>query len=729
MKKRQKVIFGGADPICGMIYACVIGFALMYTVCRQKLLICTVMMSLATATVYMLLFSLHKKPVGSAVMTGILTTACFGVILLLAYMFIDFARNATLRGIVGEDSYIFFLFTASAKFTAAHAAITIALFSVVIGFICCYFSVTMPRIGFLLLPALIPLILSTRTSQGLPLWIVVMLFAAYLLSACCTARPYPNNSTVFTDRAVMPHRAAVAACLAVAAAFAAAVIPKSKETMFEHYLDAVSLRSPGFYSGTDLLGNFALRSSVNTGNNTPSEEVLFTVRSSHAVNLDRWAFDVCNGKDGWGYLGEYESGYPNWELYSKSLRPSELFEALIDGAQAGKLKDHADVLSGLPKIKSVTGEMYISTGDNSHTAVVMHPLNTFNVRITDYSGKVYRTPRGEMFAAYDIHAGQYLLSFNAERPCAEYAAAMQDVDFRQLIKDAQAEGVIDYTTASSFLEEHDYAEAYRENTAEYPADERIAELAQEITEHCTNDYEKAMSIEKWFGEQEYVYDLEFIPESTDPSYFIFESKRGICSDFATAMTLLAREAGLSARYVEGFSLSPEIMDENGVYNVTAKNAHAYTQIYITGCGWVTFDATRYALVQEQDDTADRLLGAVVVVTAAAAVVFLIVLILRKPLSRLMFAVTYPMRGKRSCIKGVYLRARDIACELSGRDASCTTTGETQRVLTNVLSMPDEAQRICTAAERIMYSSEAADVDTKELYQCLKKLYRRKRGMR
>ncbi|MBE6902947.1 MAG: transglutaminase domain-containing protein [Ruminococcaceae bacterium] len=334
-----------------------------------------------------------------------------------------------------------------------------------------------------------------------------------------------------------------------------------------------------------------------------------------------------------------------------------------------------------------------------------------------------------MFAAYDIHAGQYLLSFNAERPCAEYAAAMQDVDFRQLIKDAQAEGVIDYTTASSFLEEHDYAEAYRENTAEYPADERIAELAQEITEHCTNDYEKAMSIEKWFGEQEYVYDLEFIPESTDPSYFIFESKRGICSDFATAMTLLAREAGLSARYVEGFSLSPEIMDENGVYNVTAKNAHAYTQIYITGCGWVTFDATRYALVQEQDDTADRLLGAVVVVTAAAAVVFLIVLILRKPLSRLMFAVTYPMRGKRSCIKGVYLRARDIACELSGRDASCTTTGETQRVLTNVLSMPDEAQRICTAAERIMYSSEAADVDTKELYQCLKKLYRRKRGMR
>ena len=231
MKKRQKVIFGGADPVCGMIYACMIGFALMYTVCRQELLVCTIIMSLATSLVYMLLFLLHKKPIGSAVMTGVLTSSCFGVILMLVYMFMDFARNATSNGGAGEDSYIYFLFTASAKFTVAHAATTIALFSVVIGFICCYFSVTMPRIGFLLLPALIPLILSTRTSQGLPMWLVVMLFAAYLLSACCTARPYPGNSTVFTDGTVQPQRAAVAACIAVAAALAAVVVPKSEETM------------------------------------------------------------------------------------------------------------------------------------------------------------------------------------------------------------------------------------------------------------------------------------------------------------------------------------------------------------------------------------------------------------------------------------------------------------------------------------------------------------------
>ena len=51
---------------------------------------------------------------------------------------------------------------------------------------------------------------------------------------------------------------------------------------------------------------------------------------------------------------------------------------------------------------------------------------------------------------------------------------------------------------------------------------------------------------KWFGDDGFVYDLSYAPAEHTPNYFLLESKRGICSDYASALTLLARAAGLPA---------------------------------------------------------------------------------------------------------------------------------------------------------------------------------------
>jgi hypothetical protein len=52
--------------------------------------------------------------------------------------------------------------------------------------------------------------------------------------------------------------------------------------------------------------------------------------------------------------------------------------------------------------------------------------------------------------------------------------------------------------------------------------------------------------------------------------------------------VLARSLGLPARYVEGFLADP---GEAGSVTLSGANAHAWTEIYIQGLGWVTFDPT------------------------------------------------------------------------------------------------------------------------------------------
>ena len=54
------------------------------------------------------------------------------------------------------------------------------------------------------------------------------------------------------------------------------------------------------------------------------------------------------------------------------------------------------------------------------------------------------------------------------------------------------------------------------------------------------------------------------------------------------MTVLARAIGLPARYVEGYAADP---DADGVARVTQQDAHAWTEVYFPGFGWLPFDPT------------------------------------------------------------------------------------------------------------------------------------------
>lgn len=98
------------------------------------------------------------------------------------------------------------------------------------------------------------------------------------------------------------------------------------------------------------------------------------------------------------------------------------------------------------------------------------------------------------------------------------------------------------------------------------------------------------------------------------NYFLTKNRKGYCAHFATAATLIFREIGIPARYVEGYTFSFETVlasEQNdtkryGNYyqgysaigestvmdvEVTDAMAHAWVEIYVDGFGWKVAEVT------------------------------------------------------------------------------------------------------------------------------------------
>lgn len=124
----------------------------------------------------------------------------------------------------------------------------------------------------------------------------------------------------------------------------------------------------------------------------------------------------------------------------------------------------------------------------------------------------------------------------------------------------------------------------------------VLELARTITAGISsNEYwKKAVAIKNYLLSGYYEYSLtpEELPDGTDIlDQFLFKERKGYCTYFATAMTVLARASGVPARYVEGFYVSGDTLTDEGLYLLTEQNLHAWCEIYMEGVGFVPIEAT------------------------------------------------------------------------------------------------------------------------------------------
>ncbi len=125
----------------------------------------------------------------------------------------------------------------------------------------------------------------------------------------------------------------------------------------------------------------------------------------------------------------------------------------------------------------------------------------------------------------------------------------------------------------------------------------VRELAEQVTEGATGDFQQAVLLQRWFREDGgFRYSLDRAPGNgvDDLERFLGtgdEARIGYCEQFAASMALMARSLGVPARVAVGFLRpSPSRLGDGSVV-FSSHDLHAWPEIYIDGAGWMRFEPT------------------------------------------------------------------------------------------------------------------------------------------
>jgi transglutaminase-like putative cysteine protease len=248
---------------------------------------------------------------------------------------------------------------------------------------------------------------------------------------------------------------------------------------------------------------------------------------------------------------------------------------------------------------------------------------------------------------------------------------------------------------------------------------RVAELAKRVTAPYANTYDKVRALERWMGAHtRYTLDIPPLPRGADAvDQFLFVDRKGFCEQIGTSLVVMLRSLGIPARLVVGYT-SGERNPFTGLYEVRAKNAHAWAEVYFPGVGWQGFDPT--ASVPLAGDSAVASAGSgslsylssrisvpgwagiAVAVAGGLAVLAAVVIRLRR-------------RGRRTRAAGErsWAGARLARLERIGRRAGrARGPGETAREYALALTTPEDDRPldVVEVLDRAMYSGTEVTPD-------------------
>lgn len=122
------------------------------------------------------------------------------------------------------------------------------------------------------------------------------------------------------------------------------------------------------------------------------------------------------------------------------------------------------------------------------------------------------------------------------------------------------------------------------------------------------DTEQIIAIKNYLvTNYKYTYTKAKTPNGQDPfNYFMKTGKEGTGMEFASAATHIYRKLGLPARFVEGYYGMN--LDQKEPIEVKAMQATFWTEVYVSGLGWVTIDPAMEAIALATGLVPAELLG-------------------------------------------------------------------------------------------------------------------------
>lgn len=169
---------------------------------------------------------------------------------------------------------------------------------------------------------------------------------------------------------------------------------------------------------------------------------------------------------------------------------------------------------------------------------------------------------------------------------------------------------VDYTSRS-------YEELVKELYLDLPSPEEVPEFYEHFSsmeyvyqghvyEMANRGYDPSIGIRPYvyyiydyLAMYEYTLSPGATKEGTDyVEDFLFHKKQGYCTAYASAATLMFRQMGIPARYVEGYVLTKDMIESGRALNelgslvhVKNRSSHAWVEIYLEKFGWVPIEVT------------------------------------------------------------------------------------------------------------------------------------------
>lgn len=494
--------------------------------------------------------------------------------------------------------------------TVPYLMTIVVIFTMLFAMVLFYYTQVYYRTSAILVVTILPYIIYVKLIREVGIGYVMLAIILNVAAFLINTRKQRDKG----KRIIGYHSGLVSVLLyALCFVMLAMAIPKSETTKYYHFFEEwflggnTSVPIPeeygdqNDYSGNaDNFNQLTNRQLYNINDADMSERLYLRrqVFDYYDFENDRWYFDK--------QYSTYQEDSTTLADNNKNLRNSALLEAFFvtEEISPGFLAKYG--LDDIDKAAFVENK-YIAhiSARNFESYYLVTPTRTLEVYLsndrTAYLNRHGIYGRDKMpFGRYVTYSVNYISQFESRDNWIKMGGS--DMDYataNEMLHEmtgilSENEKYKELAVARAFYEESkfaaEYAAACMENTEEISKE--VKDLALEITKDCTYEWEKAEALEDYFHEGEFTYDLEYDAPDDSVEYFLFKSKTGTCSDFASAYVLMARAAGLTVRYVEGFVPTGEVSATyEWQYVVRTKNSHAYPEVYIPNFGFVVYEPT------------------------------------------------------------------------------------------------------------------------------------------
>ncbi|MGN1137404.1 MAG: transglutaminase family protein [Oscillospiraceae bacterium] len=489
----------------------------------------------------------------------------------------------------------------------------LALFPYFFSICIYYFSVILYRSTFLMLISIIPCTLYVKVLSEMDNVYIALI--ASLNLAILVSNNSSRNKT--SGRSVGGFTSIFSAAVFIFSVLIfSSIIPKENNARYYDKFERIFMSADAQVRFAENFSNFSQYSGNADRYNNFRNSLMYTVYADEQLYLRRQTFDLYDN---------YENRWTSSELYSLQNDSSaesycDKIESLSLGKMQEAVKKAAEYDSGFAEKYGLTKLVnfrpleeqirYVQIyAENFPAVFYLSPVRTIDIsQISHEENKDIRTTKNGIFKNQfndTMHSANtiYQVAYYGEMDTRFYWFELGGANFtkedyhsflEELMQILSSNGETElWDTAFAFLNDYYSAADYHDYVLQQSdsASEAIAELAHQLTDGYKYDWEKANALQDYFQSTDYVYNLQYTPPTgfDTPEYFIFTSKTGTCSDFATAFTLMARAAGLTVRYTEGFA--PDITATANKYVIRDSCSHAYPEVYIPNMGWIVFEPT------------------------------------------------------------------------------------------------------------------------------------------